>query len=407
MSVATSRPPRRFLRRLLVVMLTVGLVPTLAFIVLGRMAVGRLLSVSLAPLESTLDKVDAELERSGSAPAAREELRQARLNLVQAELARRSLQRLLPRALIGLLALSLGVVGAAAVAFGRSLSSPVERLAAGMESYARGDLGRALAESADPAPDELEFLVRQFNRMGEDLRVERERLRRTEAQAAWQELARTLAHELKNPLTAMKMAVGRLARTAGTSGGPADEAGRRRESLELLDEEIGVLMRMAQSFAELARLPAPCPRRVDLAALLTESARLYASASPVPIECRPAPDVAVDGDPDHLRRAFGNLLKNAVEASSAGGRPIEVAIAREGAAARVTVRDGGVGIGEAREGAALLSPLPTTKPDGSGLGLPIAQKIVHDHGGSLRLEPGDGGGTVARVDLPVARDLSR
>jgi signal transduction histidine kinase len=94
-------------------------------------------------------------------------------------------------------------------------------------------------------------------------------------------------------------------------------------------------------------------------------------------------------------------VKNAAEASPAGAAPVRVAVEPREGAVRVTVRDGGSGVPEVLEGAALTRGLFSTKPGGSGLGLPIAQKITHEHGGTLRLEPAPGGGTLALVDLPL------
>ena len=100
---------------------------------------------------------------------------------------------------------------AAALLLGRALTRPVERLARGMGAFARGDLTHALSAPATPR-DELDYLLLQFNRMGEELRLQRARLTEAVQVAAWQDVARALAHELKNPLTAMRLSLSRLAR---------------------------------------------------------------------------------------------------------------------------------------------------------------------------------------------------
>src|SRR5207237_6447842 len=107
----------------------------------------------------------------------------------------------------------------------------------------------------------------------------------------------------------------------------------------------------------------------------------------------------VSADADQLRRALGNLIKNALEACRPGDAPVQVAAEAGGGAVRVTVSDAGAGIGRAIEGAELTRSLGSTKSSGLGLGLPIAHKIVHDHGGTLRLEPLPRG-TRAVVVLP-------
>ena len=380
------RTGRRFRRRLLAVMLAAGLLPIAG----GGLAVGfglsRILSLSL-------DRLDPLLERAQQAardPALAHELSQARADLLQAELARRSLARLAPWALLAAVGASAAILVAAAVALGRALSRPVEQLARGMLQVAAGDLSVRVPE--ERSQDELGLLVRQFNRMTAELEAQRKRLQLTEGLAAWQTVARGLAHELKNPLTAMRMAVARVARLGSP---PA------AESAQLLGEQIDVLLRMTESFSQFARLPAPQKSPVDLAELLRETSTLYSGGYAVPVECVTDP-LHLDGDPDQLRRAFGNLIKNALEASRPGDGAVEIEAREHKGVARVLVRDRGAGIGARLDGAQLLRSLGTTKPQGSGLGLPIAQKIVHEHGGTLVLEPREGRGAQAVVELPLS-----
>jgi len=376
---------RPFRRRLLAVMLAAGLLPLLGGGLVAGLGLSRMLSLSLAPLDPLLERA----QRTAPDPALARDLSQARLDLLQAELARRSLAHLAPWALLGAVAISGLVLAAAAVALGSALSGPVERLARGMMRVAEGDLAHRLPEEG--RADELGLLVREFNRMTSELEAQRARLQLTEELAAWQSVARGLAHELKNPLTAMRLAIARVARLDSQ---PAVE------SAQLLGEQIDVLLRMTESFSQFAKLPAPRKVPVDLADLLRETSSLYSGGAPVPIECSADP-LRLDGDPDQLRRAFGNLIKNALEASRPGDGPVEVTARADGQKARVLVRDRGAGIPARLDGAQLLRSLGTTKPQGSGLGLPIAQKIVHEHGGTLLLEPREGRGAQAVVELPL------
>ncbi|RYZ42069.1 MAG: HAMP domain-containing protein [Myxococcaceae bacterium] len=364
-------PPPRFRRRLLAVMLLTGLIP---LVLLGALAQGvleRVLSLSIAPVEGVLDDVSADLERRGLAQGA---LDDARLNLAQAELARRALVRRVPALILSLGLVSGLVLAVAAALLGRVLTRPVATLIDGMRAYSRGDLSVRLSVP-EPPRDELQDLLGQFNRMGQELLAQRERLKAAEQIAAWQDVARALAHELKNPLTAMKLSLARLSRQDDSA--PPDPT------------------RLA------ARLPAPRFQDVGLRALLAEVCTLYAGSSPVPVELEPGPEVQLRADPDGLRRLFGNLVKNAAEASGPDTPPVRVALHTEvDGAVQVTVNDGGRGVPGVLSGAVLTRGLFSTKPGGSGLGLPIAQKIVHEHGGTLRLEPGPGGGTLAHVSLP-------
>ncbi|HEX9575905.1 MAG TPA: ATP-binding protein [Myxococcales bacterium] len=384
------RTGRRFRRRLLAVMLAAGLLPLAGGGLVVGFGLSRMLSLSLGRLDPLLERA----QKAARDPALSRELSQARVDLLQAELARRSLARLAPWALLAAVGASAAFLVAAAVALGRALSRPVERLARGMLQVAAGDLSvRIPEEGGEEEPtDELRLLVRQFNRMTAELEAQRKRLQLTEELAAWQTVARGLAHELKNPLTAMRMAVARVARL----GSPA-----AAESSQLLGEQIDVLLRMTESFTQFARLPAPQKISLDLAELLRETSTLYSGGSPVPVECVTDP-LRLDGDADQLRRAFGNLIKNALEASRPGDGPVEIEAREHAGKARVLVRDRGAGIRARLDGAQLLRSLGTTKPQGSGLGLPIAQKIVHEHGGTLVLEPREGRGAQAVVELPLS-----
>lgn len=386
-------PPSRFRRRLLAVMLLTGLVPLVLLGLFTWQAFQQLLSVSFAPVEQVLDDTSAELARQGISPAALDE---ARLGLAQAELARQALLRRTPL-LLGLLLLgAAAALTLATVLLGRTLTRPVATLTRGMWAYARGDFSVQLPAPESPR-DELQFLLARFNHMGRELTAQRERLKSAEQIAAWQDVARALAHELKNPLTAMKLALARLSRPDA----PPDAA-RLAEAVSLLQEEVERLMRMTRSFSDFARLPAPRFQPVALRPLLAEVCALYQDTSPVPLELLPGPEPTLSADPDGLRRLFGNLLKNATEASPPGAAPVRLSLERLDTSVRVTLRDSGSGIPTVLEGPALTRGLFSTKPGGSGLGLPIAQKIVHEHGGSLRLEPAPGGGTLALVELPLS-----
>jgi nitrogen fixation/metabolism regulation signal transduction histidine kinase len=384
--------PRLFRRRLFVVMLAAGLLPAAAWGALGHAALDRFLSVfSLEPLVSLLGRADAELAKSGGDARLREELRQAQLDLGQAELARGALLRRAPWAFGALLLFSSLLLAFAAHRLGRGLATPVERLAQGMQRHAAGEHDHRVAESPARRPDELQFLVRRFNAMSDELQQQRRRLQMTEKLLAWQEVARALAHELKNPLTAMRMAAARMARASEP---------QLQEPLALLSEEIDVLIRMTQSFSSFAALPPPSPRPLDLRQLLDEVCGLYRHDAPVELLADAGPPVTILGDPDQLRRAFSNLVKNALEASRPGDGPVKVHVLAQPAGVRVEVEDAGAGIGQALDGDAIAMGRRSSKPGGSGLGLPICQKIVHEHGGTLRLEPLTPRGTRALVTLP-------
>lgn len=391
---AEPRVSHRFRRRLLGVMLIAGLLPAALVTVFSDQVVERVSTLSLADLDKTLERVGEDLDRRGADPALRGELREAELYLAQAQAARRPAFASLRFLFVASLGGSAAVLALSAYLLGRAVSRPLEQITAGMLRFGRGDLAFRLPERATGRPDELELLVRQFNRMGDDLAAQRARLAETEKLAAWQDVARQMAHDLRNPLTAMKMATGRIAR-------PDAAAEAVRESLDLLGGEIDRLIKMTQSFSTFAKLPQPVMARVEILPLLADVCALYSEQAPGRVEWTGGPAAAVDADADQLRRLFGNLVKNAIEASAPGDGPVRVELQVAGAHARVVVSDGGTGIGKPIAGADLTRGLATTKAGGSGLGLPISHKIVHDHGGTLRLEPRPDRGTRAIVEIPI------
>ncbi len=377
------------------ILAAVGLGPLLVWGLLLQSLFEGALAVA-PPVGSLLGRADQALERSAADPQLVTDLRLGELHLAQADLARRRLLERAPLSFVVALLVSAALIALAAWLTGRRLSRPVERLAAAMARYGRGDLDHQVQVSG--RGDEFDYLAVELNRMGRELAVQRERLRASEALAAWRDTARTLAHDLKNPLTAMRMALGRLVRPERT--GKAVE-----ESVSLLQEELDVLIRMSQSFSEFARLPEPQPRPLELSTLVEEVVGLYRAESPpagLRLTVALRPTVMADGD--QLRRALGNLLKNAIEAHghNDGSIDVDLAPAPESAAARISVRDRGPGVPAAIDGLDLMRGIRSSKGPGTrGLGLPIAYKIIHEHGGRLRLEPASGGGTRASIELPV------
>jgi two-component system nitrogen regulation sensor histidine kinase NtrY len=390
---AGVRPPRRFRWRVLLVVMVAAGAPLLGWGLAARSLFEGALRVA-PPLEVLLSRSAEALERHGDQAGLIEELHAAELHLAQAELARRRLLDRLPRDFLLALGATVVAVAVAAWLLGRRLSRPVEALAEGMARYARGELDHEVRVPR-ARDDEFDFLARELNGMGRELAAQRARLQVTEQLAAWREVARTMAHDLNNPLTAMRMALARMTRP-----GRAEDA--VTEAVLLLQQELDVLIRMTQSFSDFARLPDPDRQPVDLAALLEEVVALYRNQVPgVGLEVRAAARPTIIADADQLRRAFGNLIKNALEASgNEGWIQIELRLAADRVSVEVVVRDAGKGIAAPIEGAELVRGLASAKAAGRrGLGLPIAQKIVHDHGGTLRLVPRAPRGTEAVVAL--------
>jgi nitrogen fixation/metabolism regulation signal transduction histidine kinase len=167
-------------------MLVAGIIPSLAWGLATGFALRSVLAVSLTPLESLLERTHAELQEHRRDPVLTQDLAQARLYLAEAELGRRALVRQLPYGFLLLVLTSAAVSAIAAVLIGRRLSRPIEQLTQAVIHYAQGDLLYRIPDRPARRPDELQFLIHQFNQMGTELETQRERLWVTEKLAAWQ-----------------------------------------------------------------------------------------------------------------------------------------------------------------------------------------------------------------------------
>jgi two-component system nitrogen regulation sensor histidine kinase NtrY len=280
--------------------------------------------------------------------------------------------------------------------FARKVTRRVARLHAAARQVGAGDLTVRVAPTGQ---DELAQLGRAFDGMVAELAHARSRLEYLQKVSAWQEVARRLAHEIKNPLTPVQLAVQELA-----SKYAGDDAGYRRlldTATEILREEIGSLRRLVDDFSAFAKLPEVEPTAIDLNVLVAEILRLQPewqsfvtvapAATPVPALC----------DRTLFRRVLANLVENAVQAAQSLGRSPEVRIGIEarGERAALTVTDNGPGVPEA-ERQHIFDPYVTHRPGGTGLGLAIVRKIVIDHGGDVSVAAAATGGARFTVELP-------
>ena len=220
---------------------------------------------------------------------------------------------------------------------------------------------------------------------------------------AWREVARRIAHEIKNPLTPIQLSAQRLRRRLSRVGG--DDGQLVTECTETIIQEVDGLKRLVDEFSRFARMPAFVPKPTDVRPLVDAVATLYRESHPqCTIVTRHAEDVPLlDVDPDHIKRAVLNLVDNAVEAVGSGGTvTIDTEYVPEAARVRLTVADTGPGIPtEDRE--KLFLPYFSTKVTGMGLGLPIVSEIVAEHGGTIRIEDNQPSGTRFVIEVPVIR----
>ncbi len=215
--------------------------------------------------------------------------------------------------------------------------------------------------------------------------------------AAWNEAARRIAHEIKNPLTPIQLSAERIARKFQTED--VDLPRAIDEGTKTIVSEVKQLKRMVDEFSRFARMPAVHLRHAQLADILQQAASLYRDVKPgVTVSVAVAPDIELLMDPEQIRRAVGNLLKNAVEATDSG--EIRVSARRAPHRVVIEVADPGRGVPDADK-EKLFLPYFSTKGRGTGLGLAIVHRIVNDHDGRISVHDNHPRGTRFEIELPA------
>jgi nitrogen fixation/metabolism regulation signal transduction histidine kinase len=299
----------------------------------------------------------------------------------------RDLDRLLPLVLPSIFhGLGIAMVGVLLIAaalglfIARRATGRVAALSAAARRVGEGDLTVRVAPRGS---DELDDLGRAFDRMVAELSEARSRLVYMQKLSAWQEVARRLAHEIKNPLTPIQLAVQELA-SKYRGGDPAYER-LLTTAQEILTEEVGAIRRLVDDFSAFAKLPKVAPAPVDLGQVVDDFSRAHPEWQKA-LEVEQRGPIAALCDKMLIRRVLANLVENAVQATEAAGRTPVVRISLSAGENEVSlaVDDNGPGVpDEARE--RIFDPYMTTKEHGTGLGLAIVRKIMLDHGGDVRV----------------------
>ncbi len=281
----------------------------------------------------------------------------------------------------------------------RRITRPIEALTDAAQKIAGGTPGVTVND--DAASGELKGLINTFNHMTGDLKDATDKLVASERVAAWQEVARRLAHEIKNPLTPIRMSLETLLAASQRTELDAKFKHLFTESARAVLEEVDRLKRIVDEFSQFARLPRPVLAQVDLAEVVKAIMALYAEHEGVGYSVTLEPGAIVSVDRDQLTQVLVNLVKNAEEAMAGRKGSIHVRVKKSDPVA-LEVEDEGPGIPPELK-ARLFEPYVTTKPQGTGLGLAIALRICQEHGGRLEVSDGAQGGALFRVSLPPAR----
>jgi signal transduction histidine kinase len=305
-------------------------------------------------------------------------------------------------------------VGGAGVLLGLILSfwtasrvtRPLRELASSVREVA---MGRWDTRAEVSSADEVGQLARDFNGMTEQLVEQRDRMIQAERVAAWRELARRLAHELKNPLFPLQITIENLQRAREASSKQFDDQFDEvfRESTSTLLAELAALKTIVGRFSDFARMPAPQLEAVDVNQIAREAIQLFEAQLGAPGQARidaklqlAAEAGEVPADADQLRRALRNLVLNALDAMPKGGT-LTIRTSRHDGKVAVEVSDTGQGL-TPEECDRLFTPYYTTKQHGTGLGLAIVQSVVSDHKGTITVHSSPGEGTTFRIELGTA-----
>ena len=228
--------------------------------------------------------------------------------------------------------------------------------------------------------DEIGVLVNAYNKMIDKLEVSKKKLAKNERQTAWSEMAKQIAHEIKNPLTPMKLSVQHLRRVMSLKG--KDEEHLKQFEDKMIGQ-INLLTEIADEFSNFAELPKAKMKSINLSVIISNTISLYNHHKHVKIIHDKLNDIVIFGDENQLTRVFNNLLKNSIQAVNSKGE-ISISTKVNSIHNVILVEDNGKGIPIEIEDK-IFEPKFTTKTSGKGLGLPIVAQIIRNHGGEISL----------------------
>ena len=291
-----------------------------------------------------------------------------------------------------------------AVIISERITSPIRMLG---DVLATVKLGKRSQRLTYTARDEIGELVNHYNKMVEELEESVMKLSLSEREFAWREMAKQIAHEIKNPLTPMKLNVQQLEKS-WKDGKPGFDKKIEKFTRNQI-EHIENLSSIATAFSSFARLPKAEPVNVDLLEQIKTTLELFKSSGNVTfrITCNQSVKTVVFADREHLNSIFSNLVKNAIQAIPHDRQGVvKVSLKLEGDRVFIKVSDNGTGIPEDLKGR-LFTPYFTTKSSGSGLGLSIVKRLVEGMGGDISFRSERDEGTEFTIILPVLYSVER
>ncbi len=278
------------------------------------------------------------------------------------------------------------------------LTAPLRLL---QESFAGVRFGAHNQKIDYKKDDEIGALVKDYNKKLEELEFAADKLAQSERESAWREMAKQVAHEIKNPLTPMKLSVQQLLRVYDPEN-PAS-AQKLEKVVNSLIEQIDVLTNIANEFSNFAKMPRPNEERIDLLGLINNVVELFRNDGVVEIELKSQMTQAmIMADKDQLLRVFNNLIKNSIQAIPTERKgKITIQIDQSEKYVEIHIHDNGTGI-SAEQRVKLFVPYFTTKSTGSGLGLAMCKQIIESHRGTIELDSTSDEGTAFTIRLPLS-----
>lgn len=260
------------------------------------------------------------------------------------------------------------------------------------------DLGKKNEPIEWKTKDELGILVIEYNRMLAELEKSAELLAQSERESAWREMAKQVAHEIKNPLTPMKLSVQHLQSTLKIE---SEDKEKFERFATTIIQQIDELSNIASAFSNFAKMPQPNPEQMDLVETITHVVELYQGTINANIQYESfEKEATILGDKGQVARAINNLIKNAAQATNEVENPkIEVSLRSIGSYFLIKVKDNGIGMNEEELSKAFI-PNFTTKSSGMGLGLPMVKNIVNNTGGKVEIASKKGKETVVSIYFP-------
>jgi nitrogen fixation/metabolism regulation signal transduction histidine kinase len=281
------------------------------------------------------------------------------------------------------------------------LIGPLQVVARSVRNLELGKNNQKISYQND---DEIGALVKAYNEKLAELEQAAQQIARSERESAWRDLAQQIAHEIKNPLTPMKLNIQHLLRKMETED--ADAKDLAQKSLPSLIEQIDALARMANEFARFAKLPEPNFERLELNGFLDQATTLF-DEDQTKIHYQPNNTLLwVSADKDMLNQVFHNLLLNAKQATvNTAEAQISVKASVEEDHVEIAIQDNGIGI-DAEQQERIFTPYFTTKSSGSGIGLSVVRQIIEKHNGSIRFESIPNKGTTFYIRLKLLSERS-